>query len=197
MLELVAGGFSFPTSLAFDDAGGMYVAESGLPFGGAPPGGRVWRVRSDSQRELLIENLRPPVNGLTFHKGWLYVSEGGHPARISCFDLDGNLRAVLLDNLPGPGNYHTNMVAFGPDDKLYFSQGAMTNTGIIGLDAYELGWLRRLPHGHDLPGYDIVLTGVNAETADPLHRSTDTRTQTGAFVPFGVRTEPQQHIPAQ
>jgi glucose/arabinose dehydrogenase len=66
----------------------------------------------------------------------LYVSEGGHPARISCFDLDGKLLSVVLDNLPGPGNYHTNMVVFGPDEKLYFSQGAMTNTGIIGLDAY-------------------------------------------------------------
>jgi glucose/arabinose dehydrogenase len=154
-------------------------------------------VQSNSRRELLIENLRPPVNGLTFHRGRLYVSEGGHPARISCFDLDGKLLSVILDNLPGPGNYHTNMVAFGPDDKLYFSQGAMTNTGIIGLDAYELGWLRRLPHGHDLPGYDLVLNGVNVETRDPLRSESNARTQTGAFAPFGVRTEPGQHVAAQ
>jgi glucose/arabinose dehydrogenase len=104
---------------------------------------------------------------------------------------------VILDNLPGPGNYHTNMVAFGPDDKLYFSQGAMTNTGIIGLDAYELGWLRRLPHGHDLPGYNLVLNGVNVETRDPLSSESNARTQTGAFAPFGVRTEPGQHVAAQ
>lgn len=196
-LELVVDGFSFPTSLAFDDAGAMYVAESGLPFGGARPGGRIWRVESNSRRTLLIDDLRAPVNGVAFYRGLLYVSEGGHPARISCFELDGKLRSVVLDNLPGPGNYHTNMVVFGPDDKLYFSQGAMTNTGIIGLDAYELGWLRRLPHGHDLPGYDLVLNGVNIETADPLHSSADARTQTGAFVPFGVRTERGQRIAAQ
>ena len=193
-LTEVAGGFSFPTSLAFDDAGGMYVAESGLPFGGAPPGGRVWRV--GAQRELLIENLRAPVNGLTFHRGRLYVSEGGHPARISCFDLDGKLLSVVLDKLPGPGNYHTNMVVFGLDEKLYFSQGALTNTGVIGLDAYELGWLRRLPHGHDLPGYDLVLNGVNVETRDPLHGE-NARTETGAFAPFGVRTERGQRVEAQ
>jgi glucose/arabinose dehydrogenase len=122
--ELVADGFSFPTSLTFDDAGIAYVAESGLPFGGAPAGGRIWRLDSDGNRTLLLEGLRPPVNGLTFHQGSLYISEGGHPGRISRLDLDGK-QTVILDNLPGPGNYHTNMVAFGPDGKLYFSQGSM------------------------------------------------------------------------
>src|SRR5207247_11338219 len=101
-----------------------------------------------------------PVNGLTFHQGSLYISEGGHPGRISRLDFDGK-QSVILDNLPGPGNYHTNMVAFGPDGKLYFSQGSMTNTGVVGLDAYELGWLRLVPHAHDLPGCVIELTAVN------------------------------------
>ncbi len=195
-LELVADGFSFPTSLTFDQAGTAYVAESGLPFGGAPPGGRIWRLEQNGDRQLLAERLRPPVNGLVFHQGSLYVSEGGHPGRISRLDLDGRQR-VILDNLPGPGNYHTNMVAFGPDGKLYFSQGAMTNTGIVGLDAYELGWLRRLPHAHDLPGYELVLAGINIETPNPLENTPGTRAQTGAFVPFGTLTEPGQRIAAQ
>jgi glucose/arabinose dehydrogenase len=195
-LELVAEGFSFPTSLTFDEAGVAYVAESGLPFGGAPPGGRVWRLARDGGRSLLAEGLRPPVNGLTFHAGGLYVSEGGHPGRISRLELDGQ-QTVIVDNLPGPGNYHTNMVAFGPDGKLYFSQGAMTNTGVVGLDAYELGWLRRLPHAHDLPGYDITLTGVNFETEDPLNDEPTARARTGAFAPFGTETEAGQRVPAQ
>jgi hypothetical protein len=119
-LDLVAEGFSFPTSLTFDDAGVAYVAESGLPFGGAPPGGRVWRLTSDGDRSLLAEELRPLVNGLTFHAGSLYVSEGGYPGRISRLELNGR-RTVILNNLPGPGNYYTNMVTFGPEDKRYFS----------------------------------------------------------------------------
>src|SRR5207248_334781 len=81
--------------------------------------------------------------------------------------------------------------------RLYFSQGAMTNTGIIGLDAYELGWLRRLPHAHDLPGHNLVLVGINVETPDPLSDRPDARASTGAFVPFGTPTEPGQRIPAQ
>src|SRR5437588_4414092 len=112
-LELVAEGFSFPTSLTFDEAGVVYLAESELSFDGAPPGGRIWQIAPDGSRFLLAKGLRPPVNGLTFHKESLYVSEGGHPGRISRLDLNGQI-TVIPDNLPGPGNYHTNMVAFGP-----------------------------------------------------------------------------------
>lgn len=110
-LELVADGFLFPTSLTFDESGTPYVAESGLPFAGAASGGRVWGLERDGACTLLTEGLRQPVNGLAYHDGGLYVSEGGHPGRISRFELDGR-QTVILDNLPGPGNYHTNMVAF-------------------------------------------------------------------------------------
>lgn len=200
-LEIVFDELSFPTSLAIDEDGSCYVAESGLAFGGAPAGGRVWHFAPDAARTLLIENLRAPVNGLTLHEGWLYVSEGGNPGRITRFDRSGASRQVILDNLPGHGNYHTNMVTFGPPGssaaRLYFSQGALTNTGIIGLDAYELGWLRRLPHNYDLPGYDVVLRGVNIETTNPLSNDANATTQTGAFAPFGQRTEVDQRIAAQ
>jgi glucose/arabinose dehydrogenase len=197
ILEPVANGLCFPTSLTFDYGGTAYVAEAGLPFGGAPSGGRIWRLPLDGrQHTLLAQGLRPPVNGLTFHEGCLYVSEGGHPGRISRLELNGK-RTVLLDNLPGPGNYHTNMVAFGPDGKLYFSQGAMTNTGIVGLDAYELGWLRRLPHAHDVPGHDVVLAGVEVDTINPLEGKPGARVKTGAFVPFGTRGQLGQRIPAR
>src|SRR6266478_3287258 len=195
-LELVATGFSFPTSLTFDEKGTTYIAEAGLPFGGARPGGRIWRIDHDGDRSLLADGLRHPVNGLTYYRGSLYVSEGGHPGRISRLDLDGQ-QTIILDNLPGPGNYHTNMVAFGGDGKLYFSQGALTNTGIIGLDAYELGWLRRLPHNYDLPGFDIVLNGENVETWDPLSEVKNATTRTGAFAPFGERTDRGKRITAQ
>ena len=194
-MELVAEGLSFPTSLAFDERGAAYVAESGLPFGGEKPGGRVWKLDGAS-RSLLAGDLRPPVNGVTFHDGALYVSEGGQPGRIIRLELDGR-RHTILDGLPGPGNYHTNMCAFGPDGKLYFSQGAMTNSGIVGLDAYELGWLRRLPHAHDLPGYEVELAGVNIETPDPTDAIGAARVGTGAFAPFGTRTSRGQRVAAE
>ncbi|HEV2810523.1 MAG TPA: hypothetical protein VGV93_09045, partial [Acidimicrobiales bacterium] len=195
-VDPVATGFDFPTSVALDDQGVVHVAESGLAFAGAKPGGRVWRLGPDNGRELLMDGLRPPVNGIAAHAGHLYLSEGGHPQRISRLDRDGSLSTVL-EGLPGPGNYQLNMVAIGPDAKLYFSQGAMTNMGIIGLDAYELGWLGRLPHAHDVPGYDIVLDETNVETADPLGATDDARTTTGAFSPFGQSAPAGHRLAAQ
>jgi glucose/arabinose dehydrogenase len=194
--ELVADGLSYPTSVAFDEDGNVYVAEAGLPFGGAAAGGRVWKLGNDGGRDLVAKDLRWPVNGLAFHLGRLYIVEGGTPGRISYVDRGGH-HVTVLDHLPGPGNYHTNMLAAGPDGKLYFSQGAMTNTGIVGLDAYELGWLRRLPHAHDIPGHPLVLSGINVETVDPLSGDPDARKRTGAFVPFGTPTSRGHRIEAQ
>ncbi|MGZ8182739.1 MAG: PQQ-dependent sugar dehydrogenase [Methylobacter sp.] len=181
--QLIAEGLEFPTSLCFDNEGVAYVAESGLSFGGAEPGGRVLRIEADGSHSCLLSGLGVPLNGIVCKDRSLYISEGGNPGRISRLDLDDGKVTVLLDNLPGLGNYQTCMVAFGPDGKLYFSQGALTNHGIIGLDAYELGWLRCLPHNHDIPGYDIELTGASVETANPLVAEGATA-RTGAFAPF-------------
>src|SRR6266478_5084016 len=98
-LELIFEDFSFPTSVAIGSDGSFYVAESGLAFDSAPPGGRIWHLTLGGERKLLVENLRAPVNGLTLHEDRLYVSEGGYPGRISRFELDGSFRQIILDNL--------------------------------------------------------------------------------------------------
>ncbi len=190
-LDAVATGLDFPTSLAFAPDGRCYVAESGLPFDGARPGGRVFEV-ADGDRRLLANGFTPPLNGLTWHEGGLIVSASG---QIDWLDLDGT-RRVVLTGLPSGGNYHTNMAVAGADGWIYFSQGAMTNSAIVGLDGFELGWLRRVPHTHDIPGLDIVLRGVEIETSDPRAGAQSATTHTGAFVPFGTRGESGRRISA-
>jgi glucose/arabinose dehydrogenase len=193
--EVLAADLNFPTGLTFGDDGALYVSESGLPFAGAPGGGRVWRIE-DGRRELLVGDLRPPVNGVTFHQGALYITEAGHPSRILRLDLDGGRRETVLEGFPGPGNYQTNMVAFGADGKLYFSQGAMTNTGVIGLDAYDLGWLQLLPHAHDVPGLEIAVAHAEFATDDPRAGGTG-HAVTGPFADFGTVHPEGTRIPAQ
>lgn len=191
--QMVAGDLSFPTSLCFDDSGVAYVAESGLPWGGAKRGGRVYRIEESGEKTMLIDGLRHPVNGLCWHKGSMIVSEGGYPGRISRLTPDGE-RTTILDDLPGMGNYHTNMVVVGEDDKIYFSQGALTNLGVIGMDAYELGWLGRLPHNCDIPGYPVELTGQTYETVNPFSDEPASKAYTGAFSEFGSSHTPGSRL---
>lgn len=182
--QIAAKDLSFPTSLCFDESGVAYVAESGLPWGGAKRGGSVYRIEDNGEKTLLVDGLRHPVNGLCWHKGSMIVSEGGYPGRISRLSTEGK-RTTILNDLPGMGNYHTNMVVVGEDDRIYFSQGALTNLGVIGMDAYELGWLKRLPHNCDIPGYPVELVGQTYETTNPFPDNPATKMNTGAFAEFG------------
>jgi glucose/arabinose dehydrogenase len=181
-VEQLAEGLDFPTSVALGDDGAVYVAESGLPFGGARPGGRIVRIEDNGSLTTVLEGLRAPVNGLTWHNRGFLISEGGFPGRISRWRPGGE-RQTILDNLPGHGNYHVNMVVVGPDGWLYFSQGALTNSGVVGLDAYDLAWLKQLPHPCDLPGLDVTLAGELFDTSDPFQA--ERRAITAPFSPFG------------
>lgn len=184
-MQTYADHLNFPTSIALDDADTVYIAESGLPFGGAPPGGSVSRIAADGSKTVLLTGLRAPVNGLSWHQGSLIISEGGHPGRISRFYPATGERRTIIDHLPGFGNYHTNMAVAGPDGKLYFSQGAMTNSGVIGADSNDLAWLKKIEHNCDLPGYDITLADFVATTPAPADHAGEP-VSTGAFAPWGT-----------
>jgi hypothetical protein len=164
---------------------------------GARPGGRIVRIGQDGSSTSILEGLRAPVNGLTWHDGGFFISEDGFPGRISRW-TPGSERNTVLDGLPDRGNYHLNMVAVGSDGWLYFSQGAMTNSGVVGLDAYDLACLKQLPHPCDLPGLDVTLAGEMFDTIDlfvPGQRTgdrgfiavrRDQRTARGALRPGAV-----------
>lgn len=184
----VATGFHFPSSLAFDADGNAYVGETGIGFARTPRGGKIWKVTQDGEKSLLAQGFGL-ITGLVFHDGSLWVSQGSNPGRIDRLELDGTISPVL-DTLPGGGNYHTGMVAFGPDGKMYWGQGSMTNMGLVGLDALIMGWLKKLPHSVDIPGYDIVLNDVRVETRDPFNvNDPDATIETGPFTQIGQQVE--------
>ena len=187
-LDLVAGGLSFPTSvrvpppMARRSSPSRACRSAARPWAGgscgsAPAGRASWRIGCARRS-----------TGSTAYHDVLLVSEGGHPAGITRLNGAG-VREPVLSNLPGPGNYHTNMTLVGPDGRLYFSQGALTNTGIVGLDAYEIGWLRRLPA---CPRHPRATTSCSpastSRTATPAPTGRGPTTETGAFRPFGTRT---------
>ena len=193
-IEAVATGLNMPTGVAFDSAGQVFVVESGYAYGETFDVPRVLALGPEGERRVIATGTNPPWTGVAFQQDNLYVAEGGakQPGRILRVSLSGEI-SVLVDNLPTRGDHHTNGPVFGPDGKLYFGQGTMTNSGVVGVDNYEYGWLARSRELHDVACQDVTLSGVNYTTADPL-AGKEARAVTGAFVPFGTETEPRQEI---
>jgi hypothetical protein len=116
---------------------------------------------------------------------------------ISAIDGGGHIKDLIV-GLPSMGDHQNDQIAFGPDGRLYFGQGTVTNTGVAGEDSYAYGWLKTSPELHDIPGKDIRLSGQNFESANPLtpQNFSDYAT-TGAFVPFGTATHKGEVIKGQ
>ena len=198
-IEVVASGFTFPTGVAFDGAGRPHVVESGYAYGEVWTVPRLIRVEANGAKTVVASgDDNGPWNGVTFHDGNFYVSEGGQRrgGRILRITPGGEVTAILSD-LPSVGDHHTNGPVVGPDGMIYFGQGTATNSGVVGTDNYQFGWLKRYPDFHDVPCRDITLSGKNYTTDNPLTDDANDRATTGAFVPFGTATTAGQRIPGR
>lgn len=192
-VEAVATGLVFPTSVTFDDSGGVYVVEAGYSYGEVFTEPRLSQVQQGGTLRPIATGDSPPWTGATWHDGVFFVSEGGQTAggRILRITPEGD-KSVLVEDLPGRGDHHTDIPIVGPDGWLYFGQGTATNSAIVGEDNRALGWLERFPEFHDIPCEDVTLRGENYETID---RKTGEKVSTGAYQPYGTPTAPGQVVP--
>lgn len=196
-IEPVLWNLTTPSSVAFDDKGNVYLAEAGNTIGGLETTPRILKIDSNNKVSSLVErDLYGPITDIEYHDGKLYVS---NRAKISYVDVKSGVVSDIIVGLPSLGNFKNTQMVFGPDGRLYFGEGTVTNSGVIGKDSYP--WLKLIPmlHGvpkyYDIPGKNITLTGQNFETSNILtrHNATDNST-TGAFVPFGNYTYKNQVI---
>ena len=198
-LEPVVSGLTFPTGVTFDDAGRIYVVEAGYSYGEVWATPRLLRVESEGRLTAVATGGRNgPWTGVVFHRGAFYVAEGGEleGGRILRITADGAITPLITD-LPSRGDHHTNGPAIWPDGQLYFGVGTYTNSGVVGEENAEFGWLKRYPHLHDIPCRDITLTGENFVSKNPLQPNSNERVETGAFSSFGTRTVEGQIIRGQ
>lgn len=191
-IEVIATGLTYPTGIAIDEGGTVYVTESGYSYGAEPGTARLLRIDPDGSSTVLAESGNPPWNGVDLHDGMLYVA-GGHvrEGEVLRVSMDGAV-TQLAGGLPSLGDHHTN----GPvvhDGYVYFGQGTATNAAVVGPDNYDFGWLAAHPDFHDVPCEDVTLAGENYESRDPL--SGRGRVSTGAFVPYATPTDAGQVIP--
>jgi glucose/arabinose dehydrogenase len=202
-ISVVARDLDLPTGLSCGDNGVVYVTESGDdPAAPAPRLLRLDTRAPDAGLTVVATGAAGPWNGLSLQQGDFYVAEDdADGGRILKIDADGKI-ASLVENLPSLGDYPAGAPLAGPDNYLYFAQGAATNSGVVGPDndeqglaASRRGWLTRNRRFHDIPATDVTLTGWNVQTSDPF---TPGGTKvTGAYSPFGEPTPPAQTVPGQ
>jgi glucose/arabinose dehydrogenase len=198
-IEPVATGLTFPTGVALDNDGKIYVVEAGYSYGEAWDTPRLLRVEPDGQLTTIAAGAKNgPWNGIAYHDGAFYIAEGGEleGGRILRVTPDGKI-TTLIGGLPSVGDHHTNGPAVGPDGLIYFGQGTATNSGVVGTDNADFGWLSRKPDFHDVPCKDITLTGKNFTSDNPITPDTGDSATTGAFSPFGTQTTQGQIIQGQ
>lgn len=195
-VEAVATGLTFPTGVAVDDAGVPHVVEAGYSYGEVFTVPRLLRIEADgSLTEVARGERNGPWTGVAFAQGAFFVAEGGQleGGRILRITPDGAITA-LVSGLPGNGDHHTNGPAVGADGMIYFGQGTATNSGVVGVDNAQFGWLERFPDFHDVPCADVTLAGLNFESPNPLKSPEQSPLATGAFSPFGTATRAGQVI---
>jgi glucose/arabinose dehydrogenase len=162
--EAVVTDLTYPSTVTLDDAGNLYVGESGYVYGDASAPVRIWKIGPDGVPNLFVsEGLNGPVTDLLWHQGQLFVS---HRGKVSIAGPQG-LRDIVTD-LPSHGDHFNNQLAVGPDGNIYMGQGTATNSGIVGVDNWAMGWLKRYPKFHDTPAQTIKLRNVDILSLNPM-----------------------------
>jgi len=100
------GDIIAPDDVAFSPNGDLYATEV--------MDGRV-SMRDAAGRTRVLRDDVPSANGITFHRGRLFIGECREGGRLLELDLDGGEPRVLLENAPSP-----NAMEVGPDGLLYF-----------------------------------------------------------------------------
>jgi hypothetical protein len=195
-IEPVAWNLTLPGPMTADDKGNLYLAIVGYAYGQIKSTPMILKIGPSGNTTILADRfLFEPISDIKFNKnnGLIYVS---HRAIISTVDPTTGVVKDLVIGLPqvDSGSHPQGQIAFGPDDRVYFTTGTATNSGIVDKSDLAFGWLKVMSQMHDVPGQDVTLTGENFESADLLHPNSTVNATTGAFVPFGTPTSPRQVV---
>lgn len=173
-VEVFAQGIDTPIGIDFTESGDLLIADSGV-LSGNP---KVLML-SNGKIHTIADGFNVPITGITYRKGLIYVA---HRGVITTVQLDGTKQNIVY-GLPSNGDFSNNKVAFGADGKMYFGQGAATNSGVVGIDNE---WVFDFSFFCDRPGSYIMLNGQNFETKNMLIPLGDDKAYTGAFSPYAV-----------
>ena len=218
-LQVVTQGLTYPVDVTFDEEGTVYVAEAGgHTYGTKPekaPDARILKMTGDGKWEVvydkvvpmsaikevsfptegkLPEGLIPPVTGVTFHEGKLFIS---HRTRYSTYDLKTGEFKTIIDGLPSWGEF-LNAKPIFKDGKMYFFLSTQGNSGVPEAHWTTVMDIFNKPTAREFPGEDVVLTGRNYWVPTKKMNSIKKDSLlTGVYVQLGEVTEYGQVIPGR
>lgn len=111
------------------NARAMTLAPNGTIYVGTRSEGVVYAIRDTNQDNIgdevntILSDLSLPV-GVTYHEGFLYVSE---VSRILRYDPQTKETIVITDDFPQDLHHGWKFIDIGPDNKLYVPIGAPCN----------------------------------------------------------------------
>ncbi len=204
-------GLNMPTAMCFDDTNqAMLIAESGID--GSEP--HIFGYRPDHtyfqiypwKRNISFYPtgfvINGPVTAMTAYQGKIYVAHRDRNDKgvITAFGYDGTHTTIVAD-LPCQGDYGIGDMVVSPNGRLYFGIGTATNSGVVGIDNIDEGWVKQHPDGHDRVysfgadtdaenggPHEILLRGYHFFTPNPwagLFGGSDLAV-TGPFQKFGT-----------
>lgn len=196
-IEKIAAGLTYPTSVAWDDQGNLYVAEAGGTFlAEEGASARILRVGANGTTTEVINldgKIYPAISGMTWHNGAFYITHRDRELNgaVSRVTLDGEVTQILGGIIDSKSDHQPNDLRVGRDGRMYVCVGIAGNSGFM--DENMIPFVLKAPDGHPTAAQDIVLKGVNIELPDFREGGKGT-VLTGAFMPFGTATEPGQVI---
>lgn len=184
-----------PSAIAFDNEGNLIIAEgadadSKIRIFGFRPNGTRFDIYPLGRIPLINGfHLYGPIGGMVVDQNKIYIShrdKKGHGV-ITAFDEQGHHTTIVAD-LPAQGEYSLTDLAVGPNGKIYFGLGSATNSGVVGLDDWAIGWVRDHPDFCDMPAVNLKLLGYRFDTPNPIAGlfGPGETAVTAPFQPFGT-----------
>lgn len=172
-----------PTAICFDSQGTMFIAEGGGTIDDIEP--HIFAYRPSAPPDKQVFNVYPigrhipfvktgfqiygPIGGMVASGGKLYVTHqtlDGN-GEVTAFGYDGSHTPVVAD-IPACGDYKMGDICADDNGRLYFSVGAATNSGVVGLDNWQVGWVANHPEFCDVPYIPLKLQGYRFNSDNPL-----------------------------
>lgn len=179
-LTVVVRDLTGPVDAEVDPDGNLIIAEGGYDerdpkLFGVRPDGTVFNIYPPS-RTLRIPLINPgfkihgPIGGIALLNGEIFVShrDGDGLGVVTAFRYDGGHRTVV-GQLPTRGDHSIGDIAVAPgESRLWFGVGSATNSGVVGLDNWEAGWVKEYEEFCDQPFAPLKLLGYQFRTKNPL-----------------------------